>query len=560
MDEKPDNKNSNKVLDSDESKTDSKPRKPRHHKPRGFTKETSKKYNDWTWYAQNERMLKQCASLGFDVAAGDNNVPKVYGDNSVHQPVVTVPGIMVFHYLPIAGFTQDAASPLNVAVKSQYNQLLADITSVPPFEAVDYGKYMLAMDSIYQVYNYIKRLYGILKHYEFKNRYLPEGIFRALGEDFNDWQTNAPKYLWELNYAVNRVNARPVLSQMNYMIRHSWLVSNYFKDSDSQKAQMYVFRPSSFLEFTEATGSTSRAPYLSFTEPQYSGAEVDGINMRTGQDWIDYLNKLITSVLNSSDFDQIATWVLKSKKPFFTITEVEQSYELAPAYNAEVLNQIQNATLYGLYSRTYMRKNYTVEESVDSNKAYSYLYTPVNLVSDIPLTTSKLLNFNSEFVKEPEPKDVMTATRLTIEATNCTYPSEQLTAAAIAAGSVTKEMLYSYAIEGGPTEIISNVEMFFNVYTHETGENKYNHISLPVMWNSNYNLPNIAIPFTTFDYRPAIPCFDEGAQVSITRLAKPTQFFGFIQELDRYTILPPDDLNRMHITALLSLFGVQGTP
>ena len=353
-------------------------------------------YNDVNWYVPNQEMLKSTASISFENAVGDANI---VGNTRI-------PGIYAVDLALAFGDSKDAISPLNLCARQAYSKLMTGVTSYAPFESNDYMIYLLALDSIYSEFNAIKRAYGILRHFEYKNKYTPEALFAAMGLNFEDWKSNQSHIWFKLNYWANQISKFAVPQIMNVFIRHSWVSTNLYKDGSNDKNQMYIFNPS--VIYTYALDTDNNIPYLKSIDSGF-GVHRGYQSSKGLSNWADVegiMDKLIETINEVQDFDVISSYILKQySNNLFVIGQTPADYEVSAVYDESVLLQIHNATNYNPASTD----TFSIRQVVDADKGLSYL--KANPSIDVVAMTNYDL-YVDLMDKEAEPNVIMESTRL----------------------------------------------------------------------------------------------------------------------------------------------------
>lgn len=219
-------------------------------------KDVRPKRNDPQWYFKDSQILADVASFSFNKPLGS----RLYINRQLSNPqsvnsvaLETVPGLMTMHIAPSIGVSRDAQSPANLAAVNVYSYVRYKNSGASNYDAPDLMLYLIAMDSVYACWNWLKRIYGFASTYSQLNRYEPRAYMLANGVDIDDVTANLADFRGWLNVAANRISAFCVPATMTYNVRHSWLFSNVYKDSNTRKAQQYMYVPAYFYLYDEAT-------------------------------------------------------------------------------------------------------------------------------------------------------------------------------------------------------------------------------------------------------------------------------------------------------------------
>lgn len=489
----------------------------------------SKHLNDWSWYAQNEQILKDTASLSYNTALGAPMTvgsPKYMGSTDR----AGIPGILQLYFMPTIGPTIGtqitSVNGIDVAANKIYTYVRHQNSGHSNYDAPDLMMYLLAMDSIYMWINKAIRAYGIARHYEYKNRYLPDAMLRASGFD-PSIKADLCNFRGLINLYVQQINKLCVPSVMPYFLRHSYLTSNVFKDADSDKAQCYIFDTGFWYQFVEKT-DTGRG-YLKATHLHPTEIR----NTLTIPQFKVIMDTMINAVVQSEDFNIMSGDVMKAYgNNLFQISLMPEDYEVAPVYVPEILDQIHNATLCST----------PLGNGNGEDSRHNIFQTEDGLLrqyNDIQFKygnfATKLLDFDKSVV---EPKDTLVATRLTVMNTDGIFADGKFIPNDITFGSEVLYGAFIYSNDYDDTE---------GVWTQSAYQIP-NELSLTDINVGNY------MQYTKFRKAPFIPVYSGviGEKGDLAAVS----FHTYAGEVDNYTVLTRDTLAMMHEGALLNEFGV----
>lgn len=313
---------------------------------------TEHKYNDVSWYTKNDAMLKDAASLSYNTPLGSPlHLEKVFmatkstSSIKVNSYLDTIPGLMSLRVVPTVGVSTNSASPANLAAQNIYSYVRYQNSGAKNYDQADLMLYLLAMDSIYASWNYMKRAYGVLSMYSQYNKYMPKAYFRAFGLDFEDFLSNIADFRMFLNQTAAEISSFCVPAVMSFFVRHSWMFSNVYKDSDNYKAQQYLFTPAWLYKYDE-TGSKFGGRLVPVVFPKdsaYPFTPWKFVDLKTN------IRSMIDAVAYSEDIGVMSGDILKAygQGQLFKLEPVLPDYTVQPVYMEEVLNQIHNSTLIG---------------------------------------------------------------------------------------------------------------------------------------------------------------------------------------------------------------------
>lgn len=498
---------------------------------------TNKGMNDPSWYAANPKLLDLSASFSYSTPLGSPyRLDRLFGSNigslKLDPTSASIPGVMAIKLLPVPGLSIDAQSPLNVAAQNIYSFVRHQNSGSANYDAPDYMLYLLACDSAYCFFNWMKRLYGLISNYDQLNEYLPRTLVEANGVDYDSIRDNARDFCAYINDFAANVTAFNVPAVMNLFLRHSWLFSNVYLDSTTPKAQAYEFVPKGFFIYDEKTspkgGILKCAPIAGFKK------------LMTLDDIIRYGNTMINSMFYSEDIGVMSGDTLKAygSSGLFTLSPTDINYTVTPVYNEEVLTQIHNL-------RKYDFKNYAdVVISQDPN---------TNFLKFNPEIDPETVDYFSDGImvnmpyKEILPADTMVATRL----------------AQTAIGIKDGGTLHAWIGTCG-SEIVTEVNMYkFISPVDSAGKLTYRSMTLEEIpfsasvqvYSDNTREKELAVVKTIV----AASAFDWAPMVGVNfRWTGDTNTYsmGYIGDFNMYTIIDLPSVESMNLTAMKSLFGI----
>lgn len=500
------------------------------------------KTNDISWYAPSEQILRDAASISYNYAAGNIlNIAREYLNPEVpyNGAAYATPGIMELDTAICPGISESNSSAINIAARQIYSYVRHANSGHSNYDAPDLMMYMMAMDSVYAMFNNLKRLYGVLSVYDIKNRYLPEALVRAMGFKFDNVVQRIPNIRYYLNTIANKINTLCVPAVLNVMVRHSWLFSNVYADSDLPTAQLYVFRMRNYYKYNE------------FTLP----AKLESVAFRTSADALltfeEYSAKLdeaLAAIIESEDFNIMSGDILKAygEGNLFRVSAVSDDYKVTPVVDANVLLQIDNAIVVPFLS------NSDITVNVDTN---TILWTPSvdkNFIESLGFEGNWIINTH---VAEVTPADTMEATRL------MPVCSESFT-----------DGNWTIKIDSCGSDIIAGASMLYYKKEHDSSTNLNLYAlgfesAVTTYMNPTYKVADAVLSALTmlsrFKYHPQIRVFSYSADTSTAIFnsgdvnMKKIQLLGTLCDLDHFTVVAPDVLSRLHDTAILGEFGIK---
>lgn len=207
-------------------------------------------HNDSSWYSRSQQLVLDAANLSYSSILG----AKMERDANIFDGIYpyaapSIPGVMALRWAPAYGISTDANSAINVAARRLYSYVRHANSGHSNYDSPDLMIYIMAMDNLYALHAMGLRAYGVARHYQMLNRYVPETLLKALGFDASI-QYNLADFRLALNTLAIKLSAMAVPSEFDIFKRHVWLNSGVYKDSPSEKSQMYVFTPDQLLYYT----------------------------------------------------------------------------------------------------------------------------------------------------------------------------------------------------------------------------------------------------------------------------------------------------------------------
>lgn len=349
--------------------------------------------NDVNWYVARPNMLTDVARVPMNVATG---VPLfIPGHAGGSSSDYNLPGVATFTWYPTVGLSKDASSPINVVARSLFSFIRHVNSGTINYEQSDVVMYLMAIDSIYTVFQSCVRLYGLSMLSNPYNRYWMDIYAKAAGADPDDLRKNRDAYLGRINGLAAKISNLFCPNTFPFITRHIWLSSGVYLDRESARAQAYMFKVGGYLKY----------------DPKHTngGAMVmHNITASTLGEWLDVLEDMLGAVITDTDFSKISGDVLAAYgvQNMMRIATVDRDYVVVPTFQPEVLTQIQNTM--------WLDTSDTLKWAVEANETAAiwqkdnvvYSLPNVNTFSSSPRESMLLMPMD-----EPTPADVMVATR-----------------------------------------------------------------------------------------------------------------------------------------------------
>lgn len=323
--------------------------------------------NDVSWYAGNDVLLRDSASLPYSWPTGNTlNL----GDESlfIEDQESSIPGVMQINYVPTYGTSTAIMDPMNVAATSMFEYLAHAVSrNSMPYDAPDIMQFAICMDSISYLMTWCTRLYGAINFYNQQNRYLPESIFKLMHVDFNDFKRNMANFRYNFNRIVQLVNESLRLpADMPIFKRHAFLCANIYAEGSDANSQLYWYNPEGWYNMGQEDVDGVTMPVVkwhsfktAFTQPM------------TSENIIDLLEGLIVPLLNNQDIQVMCGDIEKAygSDKMIKFTSLPEMLILEPVVNTEVLEQMKNTKVYDFNSgcSIVVKPDFDVHQSYDGS-------------------------------------------------------------------------------------------------------------------------------------------------------------------------------------------------
>lgn len=381
----------------------------------------SPRTNDLSWYTINDQLLRDAGSYSFNNPLG--NTTRIselteFSSDITYDPSAVldraVPGVMAIEYVPTIGPSSDNYSPINIAARSLFSMVRKTQSGKWNYEAPDLMKYIVALDSLYMMYAYLCRVYGVAKVYSVVNRYWPDAILTANHVDRDDVISHLSDLRYYINTLAHRLNTLCAPSGIKLFDRHFFMNVGVWKDANYDKAQLYVFVPKFLYKYEEFNTSSAPAELVPLL---MDGSNASKNNKYTVQELISMTETLVQSLMASEDIGVISGDLFKAYgvANSHNVATIDENFEVYPVYDSVVLHQIHNTRFLGAINddvSTHKIRELTSQDGNAGALVQSF---------DIPLAThmiapvqnlAHVLDFDLD-IAEINPGWVMEATRLT---------------------------------------------------------------------------------------------------------------------------------------------------
>lgn len=500
------------------------------------------KSNDVSWYAHNAELLRSAASLPFSSVTG-HRFPWVAPSNKSNY-TAAVPGVLAAQWeISMGGQFDDA---LNQAKDSIYSFTVHANSRNTSYTSQDEMLVILAGAALFSAIAHGVRAYGTMKAFNQTNSYMPKGLIRAMGFDYDDLQSNLSNMWFDLNEMIARSAQIWIPNNLPFIERWFWMNSNVYMDGNTSKAQFYMYVPANMWYYNELQSDNGGG--LNYVTSKLANATVDGYyawnaTAEIPATWADYksfVNTMFTALIDSEDRGLIFGDILKAygSENIYALKPIPVDYTVVPVYDQEVLTQFENSnksvqTLQTIYQdqadgRLHSRYNNTVPE------------TAVQLQMGL---TQKILNFHQ--TEAPTPEQIMVATRMMSLGNTSVYNSEGKIASVAPATCGTEEVYGYYFITKNWNDTEPKVFKFTGFSASTSASLEYQMI---------YN-------WAAFDWAPwinwvGVKTVATGTAIDVSQAVMDPNPVVFIGDYDQWTTIDWRTLQKMHQTAIYSELGV----
>lgn len=460
--------------------------------------------NDPMWYNVYPELVDSTAriSTGYPVGLnysmdGISNHPWEFVNN-VHT--------MRLSFIHGIGLTENDRDPVNLAATKLYSFVRHANSGHSNYERTDLMLYFLSVIEAYCLIGNAIRAYGLINMYNNMNRAMPAHVIKAIGWNYEDLVDRAPQLRTKINNSIARLNSLYIPTELNVMKRWWWLNTTLFTDSAGPKAMIYACVPTIYRTWEEM--NTEGGGYL-------KARALDG-ELTVGK-WGQAIDKVLNNLLDSEDVGIMSGDILKAfGDRVYTLSMLDENYTTPFVYSEEVLMQINNTAFI-----SWNVENLDITQEVGPNLNTGLRYNPtVKVESDFEagqayvqaLLSDPVMSFP---VENPDNNMVMVASR------NIAYLGDFDEVTGI---GVVKSGSEIFTVE---TICTTDGDIVFN--PSATGKDLGKEILL----------------HSRFDYCPLVKMFEYGENYPV--------YVG-CSHYENVVPVGEDVMNRMHDTALLSLF------
>lgn len=439
---------------------------------------------------------------------------------------VTIPGVMRLGFTPTAGYSTDMRSPLNKSSINFFTYQRSIQKASWDYDHQDVTMMLYSMDSAYMFHMLMRRAYGVIRNFTPMNLYYPKALVAAMGFDYEDLVSNLADFREYINSFGLALGQYVMPEGLMLTDRHTWMCEGVYLDSNTDRAQTYLFVPDAFWQYdnTVQTGSQlTLKPWVNLTtDISTSGTLI----YHTFEEVKKFGDELINAVSGDQDFAFISGDFYNLFGHGRQVPHTPDLYTVIPVYDQTVATQIENATIVGY---TLPDNVISQNPSVNAGAIICELGILPNQ-SEVDNADKKVtLNFHTD---SPSPDMVMEATRLVAEST------------VSGTGADLKVTITDCA-----TEVINQIKILsYNASGNFTITGASSSVLNVTAGDSSQRIQFIA-DMTQFDWAPMLWIAYTNGQGIHYQL-------GAIADIDNVTTLPDNQLSYMHQAALYSLFDI----
>lgn len=469
--------------------------------------------NPLSYYTKYSKFAEDAARLPFALPVGAP-VNETVGTIGVKY---TVPGIMRLVWTPTIGVSSDFTSPINRSSTRFFTYLRSNQKASAQYDHQDITMMMLALDSAYAFHALCSRIYETANLVTPVNEYYVRALIAAQGASLDDVAANMQDFRGWINQFAYNIGQFAMPKGIALFDRHRWLCENYFLDSETQKAQTYIFVPRAFWQYDNTVATGSKLTFKPFIEPLAEGSKLQ----YTIAELMQYGNDLLNAIAGDEDFQYISGDIYNFYGgDTYSLPYIKEMDVIYPVYDKTVLSQIENATITSDWSTTP-----EVTQNPSVNEGAIILNLNPQYVNDVSYTP---MNFHWD---SPSPGEVIEASRL-----------------CVVVESVPEG---GYKITSCGTEVVNWVDIFG--INPATLKPRYNPIIAADFLIRSTDTPADLVQRMTDVLHLAQ--FDWAPRVAFTEnVSGPAKWVGQTWDVDNFQLVPDSYMKLIHEACLWSLF------
>lgn len=304
--------------------------------------------NDASWYLHHETLAKDSGQFPFNTAVGilRELAFKNSDDSTSIKTIISAP-VYALYLAPSFGVLridkQTAVSDFSAVDTAQmqlYSWVVYHNSRAKTYDPIDLMIYCLAMGSLVSFMSYVTRIYGLLNYYNMFNRTIPTSLLRACGltdsavegvaiNNFRAW----------VNRWITRLSSY-YIPNLPYFARKYFVNQFVYADTNDQRSQLYIMVEDQWLQYNPSGNTGGELDMITFN------FDDSGSYKRTLDGLMALGDRLLLPFVTDQDIGLISGDLLKAfENDRYVLPLVPENYVIIPQYNAEVCHQIHNASL-----------------------------------------------------------------------------------------------------------------------------------------------------------------------------------------------------------------------
>lgn len=491
--------------------------------------------NDISWYSHNPNLLTSVARIPFGTISGLSN--------AAETGFYTMPSVMALHYAPNFLPNEPVVSQ---AFTSMYSDIVHANSRNQSYDYVDLAMMIYAGCEVFSAIASGIRVYGLMQNYFEQQNNLPRLLARACGFNFKDLRDNYSHMWADLLQLIAQSRQIWIPNTIDIIQRRFWMCSNVYADSDSARAQYYVYVPATFYKYAGYTASNGgKLTKVDYDNVQYNST----LKYNKWSEYVSMVQGLIDAMMPDQDRGIMYGDILKAygEERIFAIRDIDIGYKTSVTYNKEVLWQMEHftptraiplelrhASNTGGGMEQYWR-GHAVEDTATAPSSEPY-FKPMN---------KAILNFRQ--TENPTPEQIAIATRM-------------MSLRGVWVPHYTKASEDAEPVKDGTKKVcipaVCGTEIAFNIATFGYNPSNINTEfvdgnGLTVRYNETMD-PKFYARWSAFDWAPIM------YKMKVTQTAFPWEYSVEypIFESDNWTYISAEELEGIHNAILYSLFNV----
>lgn len=503
---------------------------------REFSREDS---NDIRWYTKNQVLLDGAARIPFSTISGVS----VISDTASTQ--VTPPGVMALVYSP--NFVSNTPVVMQ-AFNSTYSNIVHANSRNQSYDATDLAILMYAGFEIFAGIASGERVYGLMKSFAEPNYYTPKALVEAAGFDYNDLVANYSHMYSDLNQLIAQSRQIWIPNTMPIVERRVWMNSSVYTDSESAKAQYYLYKQKYFYKYSANTSSSGGMLQ----------AIPDSDKKLKWNQYVGFIQSMIDALIPDQDRGIIYGDILKAYgyERLFALNDIALDYTTPITYNREVLWQIENATIVNANvvqveqetTQGRLWQKYAGDSAIASMAA-NWNSTTLKLLT--PQTA--ILNFHQN--EQPTVEQIAVATRMTSLGSKMAIQSVFDATEKQWKESSTERVLYPSTCG---TEMLTDVLVYYYQLNTASKLMDLKTQKLNYMGYGSTVAVNVINAYIPFDWAPALYTFKNVSTAAFdsTGVVQHPGTEQVLTEFDNWAPVDQSVLERLHNAILFSLYDI----